>query len=182
MLARTACSIRSGTENVVKSGRTARLRTEESYRSVIRIKDVVYRVQWHLRAKMIVVRVGRLAPYLKFTRDEQPWGGSNVTCYEWCLLSDATMQTEGLSATPQQCSTALLRKQQCTCRETFSIVNEMLQFVETDWERRSCWRSLLWSTWVVTVGEEGSRSSGIMNCSLVADYTLMYHSSVQVDR
>jgi hypothetical protein len=31
-----------------------------------------YRSQRHLRSKMIVVHVGRLAPYLEATRDEQP--------------------------------------------------------------------------------------------------------------
>jgi hypothetical protein len=32
------------------------------------------------------------------------------------------------------------------------------------------------------VGGEGSRSTGLVNCSLVTDYTLRYRSSVQVDR
>jgi hypothetical protein len=35
---------------------------------------------------------------------------------------------------------------------------------------------------VVTVGEEGSRSSGLVNAGLVTDYRLRYCSSVQVDR
>jgi hypothetical protein len=56
----------------MKSGHTARMGTEESHRSITRIKDVVYLVQRHLRAKMMVVHVGRLAPYLEVTRDEQP--------------------------------------------------------------------------------------------------------------
>jgi hypothetical protein len=35
---------------------------------------------------------------------------------------------------------------------------------------------------VVTVGGERSRLSGLVNCSLVTDYTLRYCSSAQVDR
>jgi hypothetical protein len=31
-----------------------------------------YRVQWHLRVKMMAVRVGRRASYLGAARDEQP--------------------------------------------------------------------------------------------------------------
>jgi hypothetical protein len=42
--------------------------------------DHSYRVQRHLRSKMMVVHVSRLAPYLEATQDEQPSGGSNVTC------------------------------------------------------------------------------------------------------
>jgi hypothetical protein len=58
--------------SVIKSDHAAWLGTEESHRSVTPIKDVVYLVQRHLRAKMIVVHVGILAPYLEATRDEQP--------------------------------------------------------------------------------------------------------------
>jgi hypothetical protein len=45
---------------------------QTSHRKISRIKYVVYRVQRHLIAKMIVVRVGRLEPYLEATRDEKP--------------------------------------------------------------------------------------------------------------
>jgi hypothetical protein len=34
--------------------------------------DHSYRAQRHLRAEMMVVHVGRRAPYLEATRDEQP--------------------------------------------------------------------------------------------------------------
>jgi hypothetical protein len=56
-----ACLESRGSE----SGCTARLETEESHRSTTWINDVVYRVLWHLRAKMTVVRVDRLALYLE---------------------------------------------------------------------------------------------------------------------
>jgi hypothetical protein len=40
------------------------------YNIVTRIKDVVYRTQRYPRAKMMVVHLDRLAPYLGATRDE----------------------------------------------------------------------------------------------------------------
>jgi hypothetical protein len=43
------------------------------------------------------------------------------------------------------------------------------------------WRDVFYS-YEVTVGEEGSRSSGLANCFLVTDCSLTYCSSVQVDR
>jgi hypothetical protein len=45
---------------------------EGPYNIVTRINDVVYRIQWHYRAKMMVVHLDRLAPYLGAARDEQP--------------------------------------------------------------------------------------------------------------
>jgi hypothetical protein len=57
---------------VITYGLTARLGTEKSHQSITWINDVVYRVQRHLRAKMIVVHVSRLALYLEATQDEQP--------------------------------------------------------------------------------------------------------------
>jgi hypothetical protein len=39
---------------------------------VTRINDVVDRIQQHPRAKMMVVRLDGLAPYLRAALDEQP--------------------------------------------------------------------------------------------------------------
>jgi hypothetical protein len=36
------------------------------------INDMVYRIQWHPRAKITVVNLDRLAPYLGATSDKQP--------------------------------------------------------------------------------------------------------------
>jgi hypothetical protein len=45
---------------------------EGPYKVVIRINDVVYRIQRHPRSRMMVVHLDRLAPYLGAARDEQP--------------------------------------------------------------------------------------------------------------
>jgi hypothetical protein len=44
---------------------------QESHWSITRIINVVYRLQWQLRAKVIMVHIGRLAPCLEATWDEQ---------------------------------------------------------------------------------------------------------------
>jgi hypothetical protein len=56
---------------VIPCGRTARLGKGKSP-NIARVDNVVHQVQCHLRAKMIVVRADRLAPYLGAARDEQP--------------------------------------------------------------------------------------------------------------
>jgi hypothetical protein len=43
---------------------------EGPYNIITRINDVVYRVQWHPRAKMMAVHLDRLVPYLGATQDE----------------------------------------------------------------------------------------------------------------
>jgi hypothetical protein len=43
---------------------------EGPYKVINRINDVVYRIQRHPRAKMVVAHLDRLAPYLGATRDE----------------------------------------------------------------------------------------------------------------
>jgi hypothetical protein len=45
---------------------------EGSYKVITRINDVLCRIQRHPRAKIMVVHLDRLAPYLGTTRDEQP--------------------------------------------------------------------------------------------------------------
>jgi hypothetical protein len=50
-------------------GKTADQRPSESSPEP---SDHFYRAQQHLRGNVIVVRVGRLAPYLEATREEQP--------------------------------------------------------------------------------------------------------------
>jgi ribosomal protein L34E len=45
---------------------------DDAHQSTTRIDNVVHRVQGHLRAKMRVAHVGRLASYLGPARDEQP--------------------------------------------------------------------------------------------------------------
>jgi hypothetical protein len=47
-------------------------RPEDAHQSTTRIDNVVHRAQGHLRAKMRVAHVGRLASYLGPARDEQP--------------------------------------------------------------------------------------------------------------
>jgi hypothetical protein len=53
---------------------------EGSYKMISRINDVVYRIQRHPRAKMMVVHLGRLVPYLGAPRDGQPWAALSRTC------------------------------------------------------------------------------------------------------
>ena len=55
-----------------KRGKPPKLQTcwEGPYTIITRINDVVYRVQRHPRAKMMVVHLDRLAPYLGATRGE----------------------------------------------------------------------------------------------------------------
>jgi len=43
---------------------------EGPYNIIIRMNDVIYRIQRHPKAKMTVVHLDRLAPYLGATRDE----------------------------------------------------------------------------------------------------------------
>jgi hypothetical protein len=45
---------------------------EGLYKVITRINDVAYRIQRHHRARMMVVHLDRLAPYLGAARDEQP--------------------------------------------------------------------------------------------------------------
>jgi hypothetical protein len=59
---------------------------EGPYKVITQINYVVYQKQWHLRARMIVVHLDRLAPYLGATQNEQPKGGSNIVD----LLSEYT--------------------------------------------------------------------------------------------
>jgi hypothetical protein len=56
---------------VIACGRTARPEKGKSP-NIARIDNVVRQIQCHLRTKMILAHVGRLAPYLGATRDEQP--------------------------------------------------------------------------------------------------------------
>jgi hypothetical protein len=70
-LARTVGSIRQESLKVIACGRTARPERGKSP-NIARIDNAVHQVQGHLRAKMIVAHVGRLAPYLGAARDEQP--------------------------------------------------------------------------------------------------------------
>ena len=51
---------------------------EGPYIIITRINDVIYQIQRHPRAKMMVIHLYRLASYLEATQDEQPWGGSSV--------------------------------------------------------------------------------------------------------
>jgi hypothetical protein len=53
-------------------GKSPKLQTcwEGPYLLIIRINDVIYRIQRHSRAKMMVVHLDRLAPYLEATRVE----------------------------------------------------------------------------------------------------------------
>jgi len=55
-----------------KRGKSPKLQScwEGPYNVITRINDVVYRIQRHPRAKMMVVHPNRLAPYLGATRDE----------------------------------------------------------------------------------------------------------------
>jgi hypothetical protein len=55
-----------------KRGKSPKLQTcwEGPYTVITRINDVVYRIQRRSRAKMMVVHLDRLAPYLGVTRDE----------------------------------------------------------------------------------------------------------------
>jgi hypothetical protein len=55
-----------------RRGKSPKLRTcwEGPYTIITRINDVVNRIQRHPRAKMMVVHLDRLAPYLGVTRDE----------------------------------------------------------------------------------------------------------------
>ena len=55
-----------------EEGKSPKLQTcwEGPYTIITRINDVVYRVQRHPRAKMMVVHLDRLAPYLGATRGE----------------------------------------------------------------------------------------------------------------
>jgi hypothetical protein len=65
------------------------------------------------------------------------------------------------------------------CLDSFWL--QECEFVLGDCERKSYWRSLLRVMWVVTVDGEDSRSSVLVNGSLVTDYPLRCCSSVQVD-
>jgi hypothetical protein len=49
---------------------------EGLYGVITWMNDVVYRIQWHSRKKMIVVHLDRPASYWGFTWDERPEGGS----------------------------------------------------------------------------------------------------------
>jgi hypothetical protein len=55
-----------------KRGKSPKLQTcwEGPYTIITRINDVVYRIQRHSWAKMMVVHLDRLAPYLGTTWDE----------------------------------------------------------------------------------------------------------------
>ena len=55
-----------------KRGKSPKLQTcmEGPYTITTTINDVVYRIQRHSRAKILVVHLDRLAPYLGATRDE----------------------------------------------------------------------------------------------------------------
>jgi hypothetical protein len=55
-----------------KKGKSPKLQScwEGPYNVITRINDVVYRIQWHPQAKMMVVHLDRLAPYLGSTREE----------------------------------------------------------------------------------------------------------------
>ena len=57
---------------IQKRGKSPKLQTcwECIYTIITRISGVVYRIQRHSRAKMMVVHLDRLAPYLGATRDE----------------------------------------------------------------------------------------------------------------
>jgi hypothetical protein len=65
-----------------KKGAAGQLPNESSPEA----SDHPHRVQRHLRAKMMAVRVGRRASYLGAARDEQPEGGSSVTCLRFPWL------------------------------------------------------------------------------------------------
>jgi hypothetical protein len=55
-----------------KRGKSPKLQScwEDPYNVITRINDVVYRIQRHLRSKMMVIHLGRLAPYLGAIRNE----------------------------------------------------------------------------------------------------------------
>jgi hypothetical protein len=42
------------------------------YQVITQINNVVCQIQWHPRAKMMVVHLDGLAPHLRATQDEQP--------------------------------------------------------------------------------------------------------------
>jgi hypothetical protein len=56
---------------MIACGRTARPGNGKSP-NIARVDNVVHHSQLHLRAKMIVAHMDRLAPYLGTARDEQP--------------------------------------------------------------------------------------------------------------
>jgi hypothetical protein len=64
--------IRPDSTKVIESGCTTRHGTEGRHECITWINDMVYGILRHLRTKMIVGRVDRLAPHLENTRDEQP--------------------------------------------------------------------------------------------------------------
>jgi hypothetical protein len=72
-------------------------RWEGPYNVFTRINDVVYRIQRHHRANIMVVHLNRVVQYLGATRDEQPWGGSgnvmNKPVYRWFLWGCFTYTT-----------------------------------------------------------------------------------------
>ena len=55
-----------------KTGKSPKLQKiwECPYVTINWINDIVYRIQWHSRAKMIVIHLDRLALYLEATQDE----------------------------------------------------------------------------------------------------------------
>jgi hypothetical protein len=57
-------------------GKTSKLQLQ--YKMITWINSVFYRIQRHLRAKMMEVHLDRLVPYLGTTQDDQPWGGSSI--------------------------------------------------------------------------------------------------------
>jgi hypothetical protein len=42
------------------------------YNVIYRVNGVFYRIQRHHRARIVVVHLDRVAPYVEDTRDEQP--------------------------------------------------------------------------------------------------------------
>jgi hypothetical protein len=57
----------------LKRGKSPKLQTcwVGPYLIITQIDDIIYRIQRHPRAKMMVVHLDRLAPYLGATRDEE---------------------------------------------------------------------------------------------------------------
>jgi hypothetical protein len=55
-----------------RRGKSPKMQTcwEGPYLIITLINDVIYRIQWHSRAKMMVVHLDRLAPYLGATQVE----------------------------------------------------------------------------------------------------------------
>jgi hypothetical protein len=53
-----------------KRGKSPKLQTCWEGPYIITWINVTYRIQWHLRAKTMVIHLDRLAPYVGATRDE----------------------------------------------------------------------------------------------------------------